>query len=99
MTERVSGSRTNCWRGMPKDASRGTSTRHQIGAFSIQSVELETGLRLLCADAAGRDLSTGVVFATDWRSGDSTQHRDLPRMRERVSDRTLKEALSRGAKG
>src|SRR5689334_9463097 len=56
-------------------------------------VELEAWFRLLCTHTTPRNLGARIVLPTHGRTGDPPQHRDLTRVRERVSDRTLKESL------
>src|SRR5689334_18055510 len=51
--------------------------------------------RLALAHAAGFDSGAEVVFAADGRTRHASQHGDLPHVRERVSDRALKQFLGR----
>src|SRR6185369_7454834 len=60
--------------------------------------ELALGCFLLGADAAGLDLCARVILALHWFTGDATQHRDLPYVRQSVCNWSLKQTLTRGIK-
>ena len=51
--------------------------------------------RLFCSNSAGDDICLKIVLTTNWISGQSAQHRQLPDVGERISDWRLKQLLRR----
>src|SRR5450755_1629186 len=74
------------------DDPRTSRARYQLTA---SSVELAPGRLLAFPDPARGDVRAEVVFALDRRPGEAPQHRDLPDVRERIGNRTLKDFRGR----
>src|SRR3977135_364957 len=62
-----------------------------FNSWGRRSVELDSLCRLLEADSPSDDLRLEVVLTLDGRAGHSSQKSDLPDVRERIGDWTLKQ--------
>ena len=83
--------------GSAAGALRSVPTQGEAGKRA-RLFEFPARCRLLRSDAARGDIGLQIVLASNRRAGESPEHRDLPNVRQRISNRPLEQLLCRTSK-